>query len=263
MSALGIAYRYIQYRRKAKNRFKIHSPFAYGFLEKVLREEPDDQELKELDEIYESLKRSDRLIETLDFGAGAEGREYSEYRAKLGKIVQRRSHPLKRLRIFYNLSRYLKPETMLELGTAAGISTMYLKKPLPQSKMVTIEGCATLASVAEEAFQQVGIENVDVMVGNFDVVLKEALDKFETLDFVFFDGNHRKEPTLRYFNQCVEKINPNTVFVFDDIHWSNEMQQAWEAIKADKRVSVTMDIFWLGFVFFRKGIAKQDFVVKY
>jgi predicted O-methyltransferase YrrM len=140
---------------------------------------------------------------------------------------------------------------------------MYLKKPLPQSKMVTIEGCATLASVAEEAFQQVGIENVDVMVGNFDVVLKEALDKFETLDFVFFDGNHRKEPTLRYFNQCVEKINPNTVFVFDDIHWSNGMQQAWEAIKADKRVSVTMDIFWLGFVFFRKGIAKQDFVVKY
>jgi len=199
----------------------------------------------------------------VDFGARAEGRDYKEYIIKLGEIVRRRSHPLKRLHIFYKLSNYIKPETMLEFGTAAGISTMYLKKPVPESKMITMEGCATLAAVALENLEKAGVKNVEVVQGNFDILLDDVLKKFDKLDFVFFDGNHRKEPTLEYFNKCMTKAHEGSVFVFDDIHWSKGMEEAWEAVKADDRVSVTMDIFWLGFVFFRKGIAKQDFVVKF
>ncbi len=263
MSAWGIAWRYLQYRKNAKNRFKIHSPFVYGFLENVFRDEQKHEDFKLLDAIYDEQKHSDRLIETIDFGAKASGKEYKEYVIKLGDLVRKRSHPLKHLHIFYNLSRYVKPVNMLEFGTAAGMSTLYLKKPLPESKMVTMEGCATLASVAQENFEKAGLKNVEVIPGNFDVVLNDVLKKFDRLDFVFFDGNHRKEPTLDYFNRCMEKVHPGTVFLFDDIHWSKGMEEAWETIKADERVSVTMDVFWSGLVFFRKGIAKQDFVVKF
>jgi len=263
MGAFEMAWQYAKYRTKAKNRFKIHSPFVYGFLENVFRDQTYYDDFKLLDEIYQEQKHSDRLIETIDFGAKASGKEYKEYVIKLGELVRKRSHPLKHLHIFYNLSRYVKPENILEFGTAAGIGTLYLKKPLPASKMVTMEGCATLASVAEENFKKAALENVEIIQGNFDVVLDDVLKKFDKLDFVFFDGNHRKEPTLEYFNKCMEKIHPETVFLFDDIHWSKGMNQAWEKIKADERVSVTMDVFWSGLVFFRKGIAKQDFVVKF
>ncbi len=263
MSALGIALRYLKYRKKAKNRFKIHSPFVYGFLENVFREEKYHDDFKKLDAFYNELKDSERVIETVDFGAKATEKDYSEYFIKLGKLVRQRSHPLKHLHIFYNLSKYIKPSTMLEFGTAAGVSTIYLKKPLPESKMVTIEGCATLSSIAEENIEKAGVKNVEVVQGNFEQVLDEVLNKFEKLDFVFFDGNHRKQPTLDYFEKCMDRVHPGTVFLFDDIHWSKGMEEAWEEIKADPRVSVTMDIFWFGLVFFRKGIAKQDFVVKF
>ena len=262
MGAFGLAWRYIKYRKVAKNRFKIHSPFVYGFLENVFREKTSDEDINLLDSIYEELLESERVIETVDFGAKS-GDNYSEYYIKLKDLVRKRSHPLKHLHIFYNLSKYIKPETMLEFGTAAGVSTMYLKKPLPESRMVTIEGCATLSSIAEENFIKAGLKNTEVVQGNFDVVIDDVIKKFDKLDFVFFDGNHRKEPTLEYFEKCMTKVHPGTVFLFDDIHWSKGMEQAWETIKADPRVSVTMDVFWFGFVFFRKGIAKQDFIVKF
>jgi predicted O-methyltransferase YrrM len=107
------------------------------------------------------------------------------------------------------------------------------------------------------------IRNIEVANGNFDVMLDDVLKKFDQLDFVFFDGNHRKEPTLNYFNHCIEKAHENTVFIFDDIHWSDGMEAAWNSIKADDRVSITVDIFWFGLVFFKKGVAKQNFIVKY
>ncbi len=260
---LGQIFRYLKYRTKAKNRYKIHSPFAYGFLNNVLREKKYYDDFKILDSLTRELMESDKIIETVDYGAGGKGKEPVKYKTTLGKVAKRRSHPLKRLHLLYNLSAYLKPSTMLELGTAVGISSMYLKKPVPESKMITVEGCPVLASIARENFRKAGLKNIDVIAGNFDEVLDDVLQKFDKLDFVFFDGNHKKEPTLDYFNKCVEKSHPGTVFLFDDIHWSGEMEQAWERIKADERVSVTMDIFWFGFVFFRKGIAKQDFVVKY
>ncbi len=79
----------------------------------------------------------------------------------------------------------------------------------------------------------------------------------------FFDGNHRKEPTLRYFEQCIHFSNENSIFVFDDIHWSKGMESAWEYIKNDRRVSITIDLFWFGIIFFVEGVEKQDFVIRY
>jgi predicted O-methyltransferase YrrM len=85
----------------------------------------------------------------------------------------------------------------------------------------------------------------------------------QTLDLVFFDGNHRYQPTMNYFNLCLKKANENSVFVFDDIYWSNEMTKAWEEIKNHKDVTVTIDLFSVGLVFFRTQQAKQHFILKF
>jgi predicted O-methyltransferase YrrM len=263
MRAILILLRYFKYRQKAKNRFKIHSPFAYGLIENVFRKDKQNEDLRSLDDFVKELRQSKRTLETTDFGYGAGDKTYNSYVTTLGKIVRKRSHPQNRLHLLYNLVTYLNPKSMLEFGTAAGISTMYLKKPLPDSKMITMEGCSNLAALAKENIDKMNVENVEVYQGDFDKIVDNVLKKFDKLDFVFFDGNHKKEPTLNYFNKCYEKSHNDSVFVFDDIHWSKGMEQAWEIIKADERVSVTMDIFWFGLVFFRSGIAKQDFVVKF
>lgn len=209
------------------------------------------------------MAASNDPVETVDFGVGAGKKAYSTQILSLGKIVRMRSHSESRLRLLYRIAKYYLPENIIELGTGAGISTSYIKKGAPNSKMTTLEGCASLAARANESLLELGFEDIKIAVGNFEATLDNVLNSYNQLDFVFFDGNHRKEPTIRYFNKCIERSNENTIFVFDDIHWSAGMEEAWEEIKKDSRVIVTIDLFWFGIVFFRTGIEKQDFILYY
>jgi predicted O-methyltransferase YrrM len=263
MGAAGIATRFLKYRLKADTRYKVHSPFVFDLINKVFRDKNYYADFEELDAFVNRLKEDDNAVETTDFGAGAGDNGYRVYLKPLSKIVKERSHTIPRLHLLYNLARYFKPQTMLEFGTAAGVSTIYLKKGLPESKMITMEGCPGLSAIARDNFNKLKLKNIEVANGNFDVMLDDVLNGFKKLDFVFFDGNHRKEPTLRYFNHCMEKAHEESVFIFDDIHWSKGMEHAWNTIKADERVRITVDIFWFGMVFFKKGVAKQNFVIKY
>jgi predicted O-methyltransferase YrrM len=88
------------------------------------------------------------------------------------------------------------------------------------------------------------------------------LNSLPKLDLVFFDGNHQKVPTLDYFHHCLTKAHENSIFIFDDIHWSSEMDEAWQQIQGHEQVSLTIDLFQFGLVFFRKGIAKQHFTLR-
>jgi predicted O-methyltransferase YrrM len=125
-----------------------------------------------------------------------------------------------------------------------------------------MEGCMGLASVANKSFQKRKL-NIELEVGDFDSILEGILEREDQLDMVFFDGNHRFAPTIDYFERCLAKATDNSVFMFDDIHWSRGMSRAWRKIKNDDRVTLTIDLFWLGIVFFKKDIEKQNFVIRY
>ncbi len=260
---IWLAKNYITYLAQAKTRYKIHSPFVFDLVEKVLMDKTEYPEYKKIEAYKKNISKSKTVIETVDFGARSNGKPYKEYFEKVGEIVKKRSQRKSQARLLYRLSRYFQPQNILEFGTAAGISTAYIKAPVPESKMITMEGCASLADVAMSNLRRLKIKNVEISIGNFDVTLPRVLEKFDTLDFVFFDGNHRYKPTVDYFQRCVEKARENTLFIFDDIHWSSGMETAWNTIKKDERVSITVDLFWFGLVFFRKGVEKQDFIIKY
>lgn len=263
MKGLLLLIRYLKYQFKSRTRYRIHSQFVYDFINNVLHDNEEQSDFKLLWKNRNKLASSRNTIETVDFGVGSGKKTYSTQMLPLGKIVRLRSHKESRLKLLYRLTKFYESQNVLEFGTAAGVSTSYIKSGNPLSYMVTMEGCANLASCARESFIDLGLGNIEIAVGNFDATLDNVLKKFKTLDFVFFDGNHRKEPTLRYFEKCLNLSNENSIFVFDDIHWSSGMEGAWDEIKNDSRVSVTIDLFWFGLVFFRKGIEKQNFIVKY
>jgi predicted O-methyltransferase YrrM len=183
----------------------------------------------------------------------------------ISEIAERSLKSEKYGQLLFRLVNHFKPNTILELGTSLGISTAYLASANPNSKVITIEGCPNIASEAKKNFEILGLKNIESVIGNFDSVLPAALCQLPTADckLVFFDGNHKKEPTLRYFNQCLELADNTSVFIFDDIHWSNEMEEAWEEIKSHPQVTVTIYLFFLGLVFFRKEQVKQNFIVRF
>jgi predicted O-methyltransferase YrrM len=181
----------------------------------------------------------------------------------VSEIAKRSVKPAKYGQLLFRMVNYFQPKHVLELGTSLGITTSYLRAGNIGSAVTTVEGCPEIAAIAQKNWLYLGYENISLHIGNFDEVLPELLRKEQVIDFVFFDGNHRKTATLEYFNRCLEKVNEKSVFVFDDIYWSAEMEEAWEEIKANEKVSVTIDLFFMGIVFFRKGQAKEDFVIRY
>ena len=184
----------------------------------------------------------------------------------MGEIAERSAKNKKYCKLLFRLAYYFKPTTVLELGTSLGISTAYLASANPNSKVITIEGCPNTAQEAKKNFESLGLANIESLIGNFEDVLTTNIERLTSngkLDFAFFDGNHKREHTLKYFTQCLESTHNNSVFIFDDIHWSDEMEEAWEEIKSHPKVSVTIDLFFLGLVFFRKEQAKENFIIRY
>jgi len=152
----------------------------------------------------------------------------------------------------------------LELGTSLGITTSYLAFANLSAQVITMEGAPTVADLAQKTFDRLNLKGIEVLKGNFNQTLPETLERIKTVDLVFIDGNHRKDPTLNYFHQLINHSTESTILIFDDIHWSSEMELAWKEIQQHPEVTLTIDLFFIGLVFFKKDFkAKQHFVIRF
>jgi predicted O-methyltransferase YrrM len=167
----------------------------------------------------------------------------------IGKTCRRASQPRRWGFLLFRLVRELKPTVCLELGTALGISTAYQAAALElnhHGRIVTLEGAESLALLARENFDRLGLERVAVRIGRFQDTLGEVLSECAPIDFVFIDGHHDEHATLAYFEQIFPFLSERAVLVFDDIAWSKGMERAWKTIVADKRIQICIDLFKLG-----------------
>jgi len=171
--------------------------------------------------------------------------------------------PPKHARTLFRLVRWFQPSRVLELGTSFGISTLYLAMGAEDGTVTTIEGCPQTHRIALGHFERLKQRNIAPVLGSFKARLPQALQGIERLDLAFLDGHHAKEPTLDYFEQCLAYAHNDTVIVLDDIHWSKGMEEAWEAVKAHPRVTVTIDLYDMGLVFLRKEQAPEHFTLRY
>ncbi len=206
------------------------------------------------------MQSDKRTLSVTDYGT-AEGETVSR-KLSVQYIARNYSSSKFKAGLLCRLSSYFKPAAVLELGTSLGVGTTALALGFPQAKIITLEGCPETASIAKENFIFNGLKNVEIITGEFSSSLHGALEKLPSVDLVYIDGNHRSEPTLDYFNECLAKANENAVFIFDDIHWSADMETAWNKIKQHNSVTVTVDVFTIGLVFLKKGIARQQFTLK-
>jgi len=251
---------YLLHRLKAKNRHGIHSPFVYRLVDTIIYDFNAKKVYTEVENIRNGLLADDRLISVTDLGAGSHVNNNQQKR--VGDIAKNALKPPKLAQLLYRLAADVKPNSIIELGTCLGTTSLYLQMAAPQAKVYTLEGCPKTAGIAKETFKKAGLNNIDLTVGNFDDTLPGVIKRLDKLDFVFVDGNHQKDATLKYFEWCLPKVHDNTLLIFDDIYWSEGMKEAWAEIKAHPQVTVTVDLFWIGLVFFKSGRSKEDFLVK-
>jgi predicted O-methyltransferase YrrM len=250
---------FLKYYSRAITKYRVHSPFVYSLLINVIEDKRYYYAFDPLKTLRARLLQQNQTVAVLDLGAGS--RKNSGKTRKISEIAKTSVSPEWQCQMLFRLVDFFKPETVLELGSSLGVSSMYLHFGNQRAKMVSLEGSPEIAKQAKENFKLLNA-NIDLIEGNFSETLQLALNKLGKIDLAFIDGHHAEVPTLNYFEQILPYCNEDSVLIFDDIYWSDEMAAAWKKIKLNPAVTMSIDLFYFGIVFFKKEFKeKQHFTL--
>jgi predicted O-methyltransferase YrrM len=249
---------YLQFLWNSTNQHGVHSPFVFDLVTKCFYDKNPKAAYAILDDYRNSLFQNHGSIAVADFGAGS--KVFKSNQREIAKIAKTAGITSKQAKLLYRIVHYLQPNRILEIGTSLGLATRALSLGNQSACITTLEGCPQTAAIAKRQFAKFDLNNIDITVAEFDTILSGF--SLSTFDFIYFDGNHQNEATLNYFEYLLPTITNQTVWIFDDIHWSAEMEAAWKTIKKHPKVTVTIDTFQWGIVFFRKEQEKEHFVIR-
>lgn len=263
-SKTQLVLKYLNYYLKASNSkgHGMHSPFVFELIEEVLNDKRNFYAYDSIERIRQSLLFNQNKLSVVDFGAGS--RVIKNKERTVASIARSSLKPKKYSQLLFRMVDHYQPKTIVELGTSFGITTSYLASAKPDANIITLEGASAVAKIAKENFSKLKLNNIEMIEGNFDDTLFSILSNLSTIDFVFIDGNHRYQPTINYFEQILAKSNNYSIIILDDIHWSKEMEAAWQQIQNHSSITMTIDLFFIGIVLLRDEFkVKQHFSVRF
>lgn len=263
-SGFKLAGKYLRYYFTASNGkgHGTHSPFIFHFISHILNDNKECIAYSTVENMRRQLLADDTVLTIEDFGAGSSHSHQNN--RTVSSIARNAAKPKKFGQLLFRMIQAYQPACILELGTSLGITTSYLSLAKPDATLVTMEGASQVAAIARKNLDALSITNYRLIEGNFDETLQTAINQLPSVDFVFIDGNHRQEPTERYFKELLTRVHNDSILIFDDIHWSREMEQAWETIKRHPAVRCSIDLFFIGIVFFRQEFKeKQYFTIRF
>ncbi|MES2654623.1 MAG: class I SAM-dependent methyltransferase [Bacteroidota bacterium] len=246
----------------------LHSPFVFDLYQTAIRSQKDEAKFIAIENCRNSLLTNNQIINYTDLGAGSNMLSNATQKV-VKQIAKTHLKPAKIAAIIHRIVLKYKHKNVVELGTSLGITTSYIASALAANynssvvKFTTLEGVADVKQIANEQFKKLKLDNyIHSIEGNFNTKLDEVLKQYNELDVFFVDGNHTYEATMEYFKKALPLANNNSVFIFDDIYWSEGMTKAWEEIKASEKVKQTVDLFFIGLVFFRAEQTEQHFKLR-
>jgi predicted O-methyltransferase YrrM len=227
---------YLLFLVKSTNQHGVHSPFVYDLVTKCFYHKTNPSKINLINKAKHWLHRNNKISTATNFST-------------------------KKATLLIRIFAYYKPITVLEIGTSVGLGTTIISIGNSKAKIITLEECNNKASIAKGLFQKLNLENIKLTVGNFEKPLPSILNK-KQFDLISFNEFHKKKSTIDYFNLCLQNIHNNSIFIFNDINKSEEIQQTWHTIKKHPKVTISIDTFYLGIIFFRKEQQKQHFTIR-
>lgn len=253
--------KYLSFLAKSTNQHGVHSPFVYGLVTSCIYKKSSPSVEDKLKIFFKRIKQNHTEIRITDFGAGS--KYFKNNKRKVSALARKVGISKKYALLLNRLVSHLEVNQALELGTSIGLATMAMCIENKKIKIDTVEGCSEITKVATSQFEHYQIKD-QVIVYNENIKnILPVLTSTKKYDLVYVDANHQKEATLDYFEQCLQAKHNDSVFIFDDINWSEAMQETWETIKSHSEVKVTIDLFRWGLVFFRKEQNKEHFKIRF
>lgn len=248
----ALLYRSIRYRKG----FGVHSPFVYNLITKVIEEKCSYYSFYDIELLRKQLLFKDDIITYPD----RQHKDRLKSRS-IGEIVKREAIRPKHGALLFRLTNYFKSTNILQLGPSMGLSTLYLTSYATDLKCIALENIPQFAAIARQAFAKEARNPIDLRVGNYKELLPQALNDIKELDFVFFNTLYEQQNNVWLFNECMRHAHNDTIFVFEGIKASRKMREFWEEIRQCPEVTVSIDLYSLGIVFFNKKLYKRNYIV--
>jgi len=242
---------------KAKNRHGLHSPFVYRVVDTVIYDFHAKIVYPPIEKRRAGLLADARSITLTNPVTGA-------YRQKKISLVAAETlKPAKLDQMLYRLAAFFKPDKIVEIGACPGITTLYLRQAVTDAAIYAWEEDAETFDIAQDTFKKAAIDDINLITGKYEKVMPRLINALDKLDFVLIGSDLQKVTILKYFELCLPKTYDKTVLIFYGIYQNEDMKQAWAAIKAHPKVTVTVDLFWMGLVFFKQGQEREDFLIRF
>lgn len=252
---------YSKYLLQSKPFDRLEDEFLTLQLKKVFDKERTFYSFVALDVVRKKNLGDERILTVNDLGAGSRASKSS--RRSVKSIADSAVKRKKYAELMFRMVEAFQSNTILELGTSLGITTGYLAKANKAANIYTFEGAEEIAEVARENFSLMKLNNVQLIKGPFDETLPGFLDSINKVDLVFLDGNHSKEPTLRYFEWLLPKLHEKSIVIVDDINWSAGMNEAWQELITRKEITLSLNLFEMGILFFNSELPSKEILVRF
>jgi hypothetical protein len=252
---------YVTYWLDAVDEHSLHSPFFYDFYTRVVRVSPDAAKYRPIETLRSQLLTMNKIITVDDLGAGP---ATSQGATRKVKDIARTSLSTPEFSSLYaRIIQHFNCKNILELGTSLGINALYLASASGAGQVTTFEGASELAEMARTTFEFHPGSNITLQEGNINKTLPAFLRQAGKIDFAFVDANHRYEPTRQYADWLFARVHERSILVFDDIHYSAEMEKAWKELKRHTLVYGSADLYRCGILFFDPSLNKQHVVLQF
>lgn len=249
---------YFNYWLKKKDKYSIHSPLLFKIYQELFIFLSHRTQIDlDIEGCRKSLLNSDEIIEVIDLGAGS--KRVNTKKRKVSAITKYSTSDRKISQLLQFFCSLTPKVQVLELGTCVGLNTKYLARETKGS-LTTFEGDKQLARIASSYLTE---SNVKIIVGNISNTLPEYLSKIDQVDFAFIDANHTYSSTLNSLQSLVKKVNSTSIIAIGDIHWSPQMQAAWNEIIQFPEVKMSLDFYEVGILFFEFPGNKAHYILDF
>ncbi|MEQ9377008.1 MAG: class I SAM-dependent methyltransferase [Imperialibacter sp.] len=249
---------YLSYWLDAVDEQSLHSPFLFKFYNEVLKPKSPSAPFEPIEQQRKALIKDKRLIDLQDPGAGSLVSR-SQQRT-VGSVAKHSLSSPAFCSFLYRLVQFQQPKCLLEIGTSLGISAAYLQQAFSGS-LTTIEGSPAIAAIARDTFDHLGCQNIRLIEGKAQEVLISYIQTTPKLDLAFIDAHHSEEATLSFFDLLSGSLHQQSILVIGDIHWSAGMERAWQQLTQHESVTLSVDIFHAGILFFNPDLRKETEVL--
>lgn len=241
----------------------IHSPYLFELVRFILRDQNPYYAFAEIERQRKLLLACEDELDVVDFGSQGSS-EGIHIQRRVCDIAKGHLESPKVGQMLFRLVTWLshqakQPLNIIELGTSFGVTTAYLAIPNSRNNVLTLEGSKALLNVAQGIWKALAIENISWMEGNIDRTLFNYARV--PLDLAYIDANHTFEATMRYANYLLPLMAEKGVIVIDDIHYSKEMERAWNSLITNEKVSSSMDLYHVGLLFVDPHYLKRNYKI--